>query len=41
MTMADRTAVMDHGVLQQVGTRLEIYNNPATSSSPGSSARRR
>ena len=29
MTMADRIAVMDHGVLQQVGTPLEIYNNPA------------
>ena len=29
MTMADRIAVMDHGVLQQVGAPLEIYNNPA------------
>jgi multiple sugar transport system ATP-binding protein len=29
MTMADRIAVMDHGVLQQVGTPLEIYNQPA------------
>jgi multiple sugar transport system ATP-binding protein len=29
MTMADRIAVMDHGVLQQVGTPLEIYNDPA------------
>jgi multiple sugar transport system ATP-binding protein len=29
MTMADRIAVMDHGELQQVGTPLEIYNNPA------------
>ncbi|RWK53782.1 ABC transporter ATP-binding protein [Mesorhizobium sp.] len=29
MTMADRIAVMDHGVLQQVGTPLEVYNNPA------------
>ncbi len=28
MTMADRIAVMDHGVLQQVGTPLQIYNNP-------------
>ena len=27
--MADRIAVMDHGVLQQVGTPLEVYNNPA------------
>lgn len=29
MTMADRIAVMDHGELQQVGTPLEVYNNPA------------
>src|SRR5258708_16904793 len=28
MTMADRIAVMDHGVLQQVGTPLEVYNEP-------------
>lgn len=30
MTMADRIAVMDHGVLQQVGTPLEVYNDPAS-----------
>jgi multiple sugar transport system ATP-binding protein len=29
MSMADRIAVMDQGVLQQVGTPLEIYNHPA------------
>ncbi|TJW09630.1 MAG: ABC transporter ATP-binding protein [Mesorhizobium sp.] len=29
MTMADRIAVMDHGILQQVGTPLEVYNDPA------------
>ncbi|MCV0402633.1 MAG: ABC transporter ATP-binding protein [Chloroflexi bacterium] len=29
MSMADRIAVMDHGVLQQVGTPLEIFNAPA------------
>ncbi|NBZ87169.1 ABC transporter ATP-binding protein [Stagnihabitans tardus] len=29
MTMADRIAVMDHGVLQQVGTPLQVYNRPA------------
>lgn len=29
MTMADRIAVMDHGVLQQVGTPLDVYNHPA------------
>ncbi len=28
MTMADRIAVMDHGVLQQVGSPIEVYNNP-------------
>jgi len=28
MTMADRIAVMDHGKLLQVGTPLEVYNNP-------------
>lgn len=27
--MADRIAVMDHGVLQQVGTPLDVYNDPA------------
>lgn len=29
MTMADRIEVMDHGVLQQVGTPLQVYNSPA------------
>src|SRR5262249_20219388 len=29
MTMADRIAVMDHGVPQQVGTPREVYNNPS------------
>ena len=28
MTMADRIAVMDHGVLQQVGRPIEVYNDP-------------
>jgi multiple sugar transport system ATP-binding protein len=28
MTMADRIAVLDQGVLQQVGSPLEIYNHP-------------
>jgi multiple sugar transport system ATP-binding protein len=28
MTMADRIAVMDHGLLQQVGSPLDVYNNP-------------
>ena len=31
MTMADRIAVMDHGVLQQVGTPLDVYNEPRNS----------
>lgn len=29
MTMADRIAVMDHGVLQQTGTPVDVYNNPS------------
>jgi multiple sugar transport system ATP-binding protein len=28
MTMADRIAVMDHGVLLQAGSPVEVYNNP-------------
>jgi multiple sugar transport system ATP-binding protein len=28
MTMADRIAVMDHGVLLQTGSPAEVYNNP-------------
>lgn len=28
MTLADRIAVMNHGVVQQLGTPDEIYNNP-------------
>ena len=30
MTLADRVAVMRHGVIQQLGTPDEIYNDPAT-----------
>ncbi len=29
LAMSDRVAVMSQGVLQQVGTPMEIYNNPA------------
>lgn len=29
MTMADRIAVMDHGLLQQVGRPIDVYNDPA------------
>jgi len=30
MTLADRIAVMNGGVIEQLGTPLELYNNPAT-----------
>ena len=29
MTICDRIAVMDHGVIQQVGTPLELFDEPA------------
>ena len=28
MSLADRIAVMDEGVLQQVGTPMEVYRHP-------------
>ncbi|MGI9302214.1 MAG: putative 2-aminoethylphosphonate ABC transporter ATP-binding protein [Gammaproteobacteria bacterium] len=31
LTMADRIVVMDNGVIDQIGTPLEIYREPATS----------
>ncbi|MFQ5995772.1 MAG: putative 2-aminoethylphosphonate ABC transporter ATP-binding protein [Acidiferrobacterales bacterium] len=31
LTMADRIVVMNHGVIDQIGTPLEIYREPATS----------
>ena len=30
LSMADRIVVMNHGVIEQVGTPLEIYREPAT-----------
>ncbi|WP_099867554.1 sn-glycerol-3-phosphate import ATP-binding protein UgpC [Pararhizobium haloflavum] len=30
MTLADRMIVMNEGVAEQIGTPLEVYNNPAT-----------
>ena len=30
MTMADRIVVMNHGVIEQVGTPMDIYERPAT-----------
>jgi iron(III) transport system ATP-binding protein len=30
LTMADRIVVMNHGVIEQIGTATEIYRNPAT-----------
>ena len=39
ITMADRIAVMNEGVMLQVGTPREIYEHPARTSSPTSSAR--
>ena len=41
MTMGDRIAVMRDGTLQQVDTPERVYRGRRTSSSPGSSARRR
>ncbi len=29
MTLADRVAVMDHGIISQLGPPEEIYNDPA------------
>ncbi|MDR7482100.1 MAG: putative 2-aminoethylphosphonate ABC transporter ATP-binding protein [Armatimonadota bacterium] len=31
LTMADRIAVMNHGVIEQIGTPMDVYQHPATS----------
>ena len=41
MTLGDRVVVMRGGVVQQVGSPQELYDHPATSSWPASSAARR
>jgi multiple sugar transport system ATP-binding protein len=41
MSMADKIAVMNHGVIEQFGSPQEIYDRPNRCSSPISSARRR
>ncbi|MFD2813497.1 ABC transporter ATP-binding protein [Paracoccus aerius] len=40
LAMSDRVAVMSAGLLQQVATPRQLYDNPATPSSPASWARR-
>ena len=39
--MGHRIAIMNDGVLQQIGPPQSVYETPATSSSPASSATRR
>ena len=42
MTLAQRMIVMNAGRAEQIGTPMEVYENPADApSSPASSARRR
>ena len=41
MTLADRIVIMRDGHIEQVGTPDEVFEHPATPSSPASSARRR
>jgi sn-glycerol 3-phosphate transport system ATP-binding protein len=39
MTLADRLIVMNAGVAEQIGTPMDVYERPASSSSQASSAR--
>jgi multiple sugar transport system ATP-binding protein len=41
MTMADKIVVMHDGIVEQMGSPLELYDRPPTCSSPASSARPR
>ena len=41
MTLADRIVVLNHGMVEQIGTPEDIYDRPASTLSPGSWARRR
>jgi ABC-type sugar transport system ATPase subunit len=41
MTLADRIVVLNGGIVEQVGTPMELYERPPASSSPASSARPR
>ena len=40
LTMSDRMAVMSNGQIEQIGAPVDVYERPATSSWPGSSASR-
>ena len=41
MTMADRIVLLRDGRIEQAGAPLDLYERPATRTSPASSARRR
>ena len=41
MTLADKIVVLQAGVIEQVGSPLELYHHPRNRSSPASSARPR
>lgn len=39
LTMSDTIAVMNHGVIQQIGCPTDVYNEPKTALSQGSSVK--